>query len=338
MIQKPYLLFTGDALNTRSTKTAFGLRDWVPEAVIGQWRLPEGRVDLGLPMLDPVAAHAAGARSMVIGIAPFGGALPETWLPGLVAALEAGLDLVSGLHTRLSAIPALAEAASRLGRTLHDVRHSDRTFPAGTGEKRSGKRLLAVGTDCALGKKYTALALARGLAARGHAADFRATGQTGIMIAGEGVAIDAVVADFIAGAAETLSPAAAPEHWDVIEGQGALFHPAYAGVTLGLLHGSQPDALVLCHEPRRSHIEDLPWAVIPPLGEAMRRYLDAARVTNPAARFVAISLNTSRLDEAAAHAAAADVTAEHGLPVFDPLRFGLDGALDHIEAVYGAAQ
>ncbi len=337
MIQKPYLLFTGDATKDGTAKTAFGLRDWVPEAVIGQWRLPGGKVDLDLPMLDPAAAYAAGARSLVIGIAPAGGALPASWVPTVVAALEAGLDIVSGLHTRLDHIPALAEAAARLGRTLHNVRQSNRTFPAGTGIKRPGKRLLMVGTDCALGKKYTALALARGLRGRGHDADFRATGQTGIMIAGEGVAIDAVIGDFISGAAESLSPAAAPDHWDVIEGQGALFHPSYAAVTLGLLHGSQPDALVLCHDPLRSHIGEMPWAAIPPLNDAMRRYLDAARDTNPAARFVAISLNTSQLDEPAA-LAAAEAAAAHGLPVFDPLRFGIDAALDHIEAIYGAAR
>jgi uncharacterized NAD-dependent epimerase/dehydratase family protein len=335
MIKTPYLLFTGDATDDGDAKTAFGLRDWVPDAVVGQWRLAGGSVDLGLPMLDPAAAFAAGARSMVVGIAPVGGALPPAWQPTLLAALAAGLDLVSGLHTRLRDLPLLVEAAARLGRELHDVRHAARAFPAGTGARRPGRRLLAVGTDCALGKKYTALALARGLQARGHAADFRATGQTGIMIAGDGVAIDAVVADFIAGAAETLSPAAPPEHWDVIEGQGSLFHPAYAGVTLGLLHGSQPDALVLCHDPLRTHVGDAPWITIPPLDEAMRRYLEAAVLTNPAARFVAISLNTSKLDEAAAHAIAAQTATAHGLPVFDPLRFGIDAVLDHIEAGFG---
>jgi uncharacterized NAD-dependent epimerase/dehydratase family protein len=335
MIERPYLLFTGDATDDSDAKTAFGLRDWIPDAVVGQWRLPGGSVELGLPMLDPVAAHAAGARSLVIGIAPVGGALPPGWQPTLLAALDAGLDLVSGLHTRLTDLPAIADAAARLGRQLHDVRHSNRRFPAGTGAPRPGKRLLAVGTDCALGKKYTALALARGLQGRGHAADFRATGQTGIMIAGDGIAIDAVVADFIAGAAETLSPAAAPDHWDVIEGQGSLFHPAYAGVTLGLLHGAQPDALVLCHDPTRSHIGDAPWIEIPPLAEVMRRYLEAAWLTNADARFVAISLNTSKLDYTAAQAIAAETADAHGLPVFDPLRFGIDAALDRIEGDFG---
>lgn len=337
MIKRPYLLFTGDATDNGDAKTAFGLRDWVRDAVVGQWRLPAGTVDLGLPMLDPVTAHAAGARSMVVGIAPVGGALPPAWQPSLLAALEAGLDLVSGLHTRLGDLPLIAETAARLGRQLHDVRHSTRRFPAGTGARRPGLRLLAVGTDCALGKKYTALALARGMQARGHAADFRATGQTGIMIAGDGVAIDAVVSDFIAGAAETLSPAAAASHWDIIEGQGSLFHPAYAGVTLGLLHGSQPDALVLCHDPARTHIGDAPWIPIPPLAEVMRRYLEAAWLTNPDARFVAISFNTSGLDDAAALAVARVTADAHGLPVFDPLRFGIDAAIDHIESVFGPA-
>jgi uncharacterized NAD-dependent epimerase/dehydratase family protein len=289
-------------------------------------------------MLDPAAAYAAGARSLVIGVASIGGRLPEAWEPALVAALEAGLDLVSGMHSRLTSRPALAQTAAKLGRSLHDVRHPRQEFLVGTGKKRTGRRLLTVGTDCALGKKYTALAIARAMAARGHAVDFRATGQTGIMIAGDGVAVDAVVADFIAGAAETLSPDAAPEHWDIIEGQGALFHPGYAGVTLGLLHGSQPDALILCHDPARTAISDYPWAAIPPLGEAMRLYLEAARITNADARFVAISLNTSALPESEARALAERTQREHGLPVLDPMRFGVDAAVLEIERRFGAAQ
>jgi uncharacterized NAD-dependent epimerase/dehydratase family protein len=183
--------------------------------------------------------------------------------------------------------------------------------------------VLTVGTDCALGKKYTALALTSALHARGIAATFRATGQTGIMIAGAGIAIDAVVADFVAGAAESLSPANDPAHWDVIEGQGALFHPAYAGVTLGLIHGSQPDALVLCHDPSRRSIDEYPDHPIPSLESAMSQYLTAARVTNPNARFVGISLNTSSLDGESRRKLMASLRADFGLPVVDPI---LDGA------------
>ena len=165
---------------------------------------------------------------------------------------------------------------------------------------------------------------------RGIGATFRATGQTGIMIAGAGVAIDAVVADFVAGAAESLSPANDPAHWDVIEGQGALFHPAYAGVTLGLIHGSQPDALVLCHDPSRRCMDGYPDHPIPSLDSAMRQYLTAAAVTNPTARFVGISLNTSGLDGGSRRKLMASLRDDFGLAVVDPI---LDGAGDIAQAL-----
>ena len=328
MVRKPYLVFVGDAARSAVTKTAEGVRDWATEDCVAQWRLSAGATDLGLPEMRPAQAYAAGARSLLIGIAAIGGRIPDDWIAPLLEALEAGLDIVSGQHTRLSGLPEVADAAKRLGRQLHDVRHADGSFSVASGTRRSGKRLLTVGTDCALGKKYTALALAREMQARGLAADFRATGQTGIMIAGAGVAIDAVVADFIAGAAETLSPPAAADHWHVIEGQGAIFHPAYAGVTLGLLHGSQPDALVLCHDPTRSEIGLFPGFPIQPLDITMDTYLRLARVTNPDVRFVGISLNTSSLSATEAAAIAANLEAQHGLPVMDPMRFGVEKVVE----------
>jgi uncharacterized NAD-dependent epimerase/dehydratase family protein len=322
-LTKPYLLFLGAAQSITDCKTAAGLRDWCRADVVGQTALPGCAVDLGLPWYSPAQAFAAGARALVIGVAPVGGAIPKEWWPVLHAALEADLDIVSGMHTRLGAVPGLADAARARGRSLFDVRHGERRFGAASGARRSGRRLLTVGTDCALGKKYTALAIAAALRERGLAATFRATGQTGIMIAGSGVAIDAVVADFIAGAAEWLSPDNEPAHWDVIEGQGALFHPAYAGVTLGLIHGSQPDALVLCHEPARRTIEGYPDFPIPSLESAMSQYLTAARVTNPQARFVGLSLNTSTLEPQARARVKAELGAQFDLPVIDPI---LDGA------------
>ena len=216
---------------------------------------------------------------------------------------------------------------------MHDVRHADRALPIATGRRRTGKRVLMVGTDCSLGKKYTALALARELRARGLDADFRATGQTGIMIAGEGIAIDAVVADFIAGAAELLSPDAAADHWDVIEGQGSLFHPAYAGVTLGLLHGSQPDALILCHDPTRTEINGFPGFPIKPLDEAIAGYLAVARLTNAGARFVGVSLNTARLGPDARARALAAAAAATGLPACDPIAGGPGPLADALVAL-----
>ncbi|MFI4889711.1 MAG: DUF1611 domain-containing protein [Steroidobacterales bacterium] len=321
-LSKPYLLFLGDATSFLDCKTAAGLRDWCRADVVGQHALPGCRVDLGIPWLDPAAAAALGARSLVIGVAPVGGAIPPAWWPTLFAALEAGLDLVSGMHTRLREVPDLAAAAACSGRQLFDVRHADRRFEAGTGKKRSGRRVLSVGMDCAIGKKYTALALTGALQQRGIAATFRATGQTGIMISGRGVAIDAVVADFIAGAAEWLSPDNDPDHWDVVEGQGSLFHPAYAGVTLGLVHGTQPDALVLCHDPQRLTIDDYPHCPLPTLDEAMAQYLTAARVTNRQVRFIGISLDTSRIEEARRTQLRAELEAQFRLPVIDPMRDG----------------
>ncbi|MGA0602636.1 DUF1611 domain-containing protein [Caulobacter sp. KR2-114] len=331
-LPSPFLVFLGEVTTVPLAKTAFGVRDWRGDDVVGQARLPGCGVDLGVDELTPAQAAARGARALLIGVAPIGGGIPPTWIPSLLAALEAGLDLISGLHARLRDIPAVREAAARLGRRLYDVRHADQAFPIATGARRSGRRLLTVGTDCALGKKYAALAIAQALRARGVDADFRATGQTGIMIAGQGVAIDAVVADFVAGAAETLSPDAAPDHWDVIEGQGSLFHPAYAGVSLGLLHGSQPDALVVCHDPTRTTLHAYPGFPVVSLAEAIARNAEAARLTNPAARVVGISLNTASLDEASARAAADEIGAAHGVPCFDPLRFGLDALLDRMLA------
>jgi uncharacterized NAD-dependent epimerase/dehydratase family protein len=322
-IRLPYLLFVGDERNDSNAKTAFGVRQWRPEACVAQWNLPGGTVDIGLPRMTPVEAVARGARSLLIGIAPVGGKISPHWIGPICQAIEAGLDVVSGMHARLGSVDAIRDTAARCGRTLHDVRHSDRRFPVGSGERRSGRRLLTVGTDCALGKKYTALALTRAFAAAGHAATFRATGQTGILISGAGVAIDAVVADFIAGAAEWLSPANAPDHWDIIEGQGSLLHPGYAGVSLGLLHGSQPDAMVLCHDPARVHIEDHPGFPIPPLDEVMDLHLRHARRVNPVSRFVGIALNTSRLPPDAAAALLEDTGHRYGLPAIDPLRSDL---------------
>lgn len=323
-LRKPYLLFLGDVTLKSDAKTGFGLRDWCPGDVIGQCALPAATVSLGLPDMSPAEAAARGAGSLLIGVAAVGGQIPATWLPTLVAAARAGLDIVSGMHTRLESHAELAAAARHSGVRLVNVRHHDAPLPIGNGQRRSGLRVLTVGTDCALGKKYTALALARALQARGAKASFRATGQTGIMIAGDGIAIDAVVADFIAGAAEQLAPANAPDHWDVIEGQGALFHPAYAGVTLGLLHGAQADALVLCHDPARSTIEGFPHIPLPSLGEAIRRYVEAGRLTNPAVRCVGVAINSSSLGDHDWARYRERVAAELRLPVCDPLRGGVD--------------
>jgi uncharacterized NAD-dependent epimerase/dehydratase family protein len=323
-LRKPYLLYLGDAILKSDCKTAFGLYDWCGADVIGQWSLPVATVSVGAPRLSPAQAAALGAGSIVVGVAPTGGVLPDHWQDDLESALNAGLDVVSGLHTRLTAFPRLVRAAEANGVRLVDVRHSSTSYSVASGRKRSGKRVLTVGTDCALGKKYTALGLTHALLAKGIAATFRATGQTGIMIAGSGIAVDALVADFLAGAAEALSPDNAPDHWDVIEGQGSLFHPAYAAVTLGLLHGSQPDAIVLCHAPERLTIEEYPDYPIPSLREAIDVYLQAGRLTNRSIRCVGVSINSSTLDQAAWCVYQARLENELGLPVCDPMRGGID--------------
>ena len=321
-LPQPYLLFLGDVTLPLFAKTAFGLRDWAPELCIGELALPGCTVTTGLPRLTPGEARARGARALIIGVASIGGALAPQWLATLVEALEAGLDLVSGMHGRLADNAQLAEVAQRRERQLIDVRCPPQSTPLGSGRKRLGKRLLTVGSDCAVGKKYTALSLTQEFRRLGVDADFRATGQTGILIAGEGIPIDAVIADFVAGAAEELSPDAPPDHWDIVEGQGSVIHPSYAGVSLGLLHGTQPDVIVLCHEHGREHIAGLVDYRIPSLQEVMDLTLTLARRTNSDVRCGGISVNTSKLDERAARAALATYSDHLRLPAADPLRGG----------------
>ena len=319
----PYLLFLGDVQEPSYAKTAFGLKDWAPDKCVGEIALPAGTVSVGLPRLTPAEARARGARALVIGVANPGGVIGRGWIHILLEALEAGLDLVAGLHARLRDVPELAATAQRLGRQLIDVRDPPPGITVASGAPRSGKRLLTVGTDCALGKKYTALALARAFRDRGLDADFRATGQTGILIAGGGMPMDAVVADFEAGAAEMLSPAAAPHHWDVIEGQGSVLHPAYAAVSLGLLHGSQPDVFVVCHQPGRQRLMGHEAFALPSIEEVIDLTLRLGRRTNPAIRCAGASLNTSAFAPAEAEALMAAEAERLGLPVADPVRGGL---------------
>jgi uncharacterized NAD-dependent epimerase/dehydratase family protein len=335
-IRTPYLIFLGDVTDQLAAKTGQGIVDWRREWCLGQLRLPGCKADLHIPDLTVKEAAARGAQTLVLGVVNSGGFLPDPWTATIAEAIEAGLDVASGLHTRLGSKPGIAAAAKRHGRQLWDVRHSDMHFQTGKGTKRAGMRLLTVGTDCAAGKKYTALALEREMRARGFDAGFRATGQTGIFISGRGVAIDAVVADFISGAAEWISPAAAPRHWDLIEGQGSLFHPAFAGVTLGLLHGSQPDAFVVCHEPTRLTMRGVSHRM-PSIQEVIDLTVHCGSLTNPDIRPVGISINTSALDEAAARECLKRNEDEHMLPASDPLRFGVASIVDRIAADFPAA-
>ncbi|HWW77996.1 MAG TPA: DUF1611 domain-containing protein [Steroidobacteraceae bacterium] len=318
----PYLVFLGDTTEPIFAKTAFGLRDWAPERCIGEWSCGDGTVTTGLPRMSPRRARERGARGLVVGVANFGGVIQESWLPSLFEALEAGLDIVCGMHARLRDVEPLRATAERLGRRLIDVRVPPTNIPVASGRKRTGKRLLTVGTDCALGKKYSALSIARAFTERAVAVDFRATGQTGILICGRGIPMDAVVSDFEAGAAEMLSPDAPPQHWDVIEGQGSLFHPSYAAVSLGLLHGSQPDVLVVCHQAGREQVLGHPDYPVPTIEETIELNLRLGRRTNPAIRCAGVSLNTAKLEAAAARELLASEAQRLGLPVADPIRGG----------------
>lgn len=327
-ITKPYLLFLGDAPDQLSAKVAQGVRDWRPDDCVGQFRMAGCKADVGLSDIAVAEAAEKGARTLVVGVANRGGVIAQNWGQVFIEAMEHGLDLAAGLHTKLADVPELRETAEKLGRRISDVRHPARQFDVASGVKRAGRRILTVGTDCSCGKMYTSLALDKEMRARGMPATFRATGQTGILIAGEGVAVDAVVADFISGAVEALAPDAAPEHWDVIEGQGSLFHASYAGVSLGLLHGAQPDALVLCHEPTRTHMRGLPDYPLPGLEECMEANLAAARLTNKDARFAGVSVNTAALDEKAAEDYLRETERRLGLPVIDAFRHGTGRIVD----------
>jgi len=326
-IPAPYLLYLGRSADHAGIKTSRGLAVFRPEACVGEFRHDDGPLTLGLDRLSMAEGAARGARTLVLGVANAGGTLGAELVDDALAAIAAGMNVAAGLHQRLRDEPRLAAAAAAAGVSLFDVRDPPPDLPVGTGAARRGRRLLTVGTDCSVGKMYSTLALARGLAARGIAADFRATGQTGILIAGAGVPVDAVVADFIAGAIEALAPAR-DDGWDLIEGQGSLFHPSYAGVSLGLLHGAQAAALVLCHDPSRSHMRGLPGRALPGMAETLALNLQLARLTSPDVRAAGICLNTSRMDEAAARAACDRAAAEMGVPATDPMRFGVGPIVD----------
>lgn len=333
-IKSPYLLFIGDVPDALAAKTAQGVVDWRPERCAGQMRMEGCGADLGIPDMSIEEAVKAGAKTFVVGAVNAGGVLKDTWIPEVVKAIEAGMDVASGLHVRLQEVPEVAAAAEKHGAQLHNLRHSDRTYATGKGTPRKGKRLLAVGTDCSVGKKYSALCIERDMKSAGYNAEFCATGQTGLLIAERGVALDAVVADFISGAAEFITPETDENKWQVVEGQGSLFHPSFSGVTLGLLHGSQPDAFVVCHEPTRTTMRGVPTP-LPTIQQVIDATVLMGRLTNPAVRCVGICVNTLALSEDEAKAYLAKTGEEHGLPCVDPLRFGAEAIVAEVESQFG---
>ncbi len=323
-LDAPYLLYLGDAAGDDYAKTGYGIAYWRADRCAAQMRLPDCPVDLGLPEMSVADAVDAGIRTAIVGVAPLGGQIPDLWLPQLIDLAAAGIDIAAGMHTRLNDIPDLVASATQGGAKLIDVRVPPDDLPVGQGRPRTGKRVLMVGTDCAVGKKYSALALHRELERRSIKSTFRATGQTGIMIAGEGIPIDSVVADFISGAAEVLSPDNNDDHWDVIEGQGSLLNPSYSGVSLGLLHGSQPDAIILCHDFERTEILDVHGDYpIPQLDEVIDDVLRLAKITRPRCFCAGVSINTSKLDDFARDAYLGELQNKLGLPCVDPIATGM---------------
>lgn len=334
-IPRPYLIFLGDVHDQLAAKTAAGVVDWRREWCVGQMRLEGCNADVKLPDMSISDAVNAGAKTFVIGAVNPGGVLPAHWVASIVEAINAGMSIASGLHVPLQSVPEIQAAAQAKGVHLFNVRLAERRFATGNGKKRTGKRILTVGTDCSIGKKYTALALEAEMRSRGLNADFRATGQTGILISGRGISIDAVVSDFISGAAEYISPENEPDHWDVVEGQGSLFHPSFAGVSLGLLHGSQPDAFVVCHEPTRTTMRNVPTPI-----STIQQVIDLTtahgKLTNPDIRCVGIAINTAALDDIAARDLIDRTGDEYRLPVSDPVRYGVAPIVDKLIEAFPA--
>ena len=330
-IASPYLLFIGDATDQLSIKMARGAADWRPELCVGEYSVDGCTVSTGIEKMDIAQAAAKGAKSFILGFANSGGVLDKKWLPYILEAMNNGMDIVSGLHDKLSDFPEVVEKAEQTQKKLLDIRHPKAEFVTGTGVKRSGKRLLTVGTDCSVGKMYTSLSLEKSMKRLGFDVDFRATGQCGILIAGQGVAIDCVISDFLSGATESLSPDHNSEHWDIIEGQGSLSHPAFAGVSLGLIHGSQPDALVVCHDINRNHMRGLPNSQFPSIEETISLNLQAAKLTNPSAKVVGITVNTSSVSVEEGLRICTKLSEEFSLPCVDPLRDGTDSIVSTLK-------
>ena len=318
-LHAPYLILIGDVDDPTNAKTGIGIVHWRRDRVAGQLRFEDCPVDMGVPDMTVKQAVGAGVRTLIIGVAPIGGVVPNSWWEVVIEAADAGLDIACGLHIELDDVPGVREAAERSGARLIDVRVPPTGIPVGTGRKRSGKRVLTVGTDCAVGKKYSALSLHKTMQDAGRKATFRASGQTGIMLAGSGIPIDAVVSDFVSGAAELLSPENDEDHWDVIEGQGSLFHPGYAAVSLGLLHGSQPDAIVVCHDATRTELAGWPGFPLPAISDCIERNVLLGQLTNPEIRCVGVCVNTSGIADNKRQSYLATISDETSLPCVDPI-------------------
>ena len=329
-IQQPYVLFLGDAPDPLAAKVAQGIKDWRPGLSIGQITLPGCKADMGLKNLSIKESVSMGAKTLVIGVANRGGIISDKWKDVLKEAIISGLDIASGLHNLLRDESELVNLAKIHNTNLIDVRVPTVEYPIANGIKRSGKRCLAVGTDCSIGKMYTAIALEKEMKNKGLKATFRATGQTGILITGDGVPLDAVIADFMAGSIEHLTPDNDEDHWDIIEGQGSLYHPSYSGVTMALVHGGQPDALILCHEPTRSHMRGLPGYSLPTLKELNDTAIKLAKVVNKNVKVIGVSVNTSNMENEKALEYLKQVEEEMKLPTVDPVLTGTSRLVEEL--------
>ena len=336
MSEKRYLILAeGKSGDPHYGKTMRGVVDYSPSptvAILDSQR--PGETHKGIPVVGTVAeALQYEPTTALVGVATQGGRFPPAWRELLKQSIEAGLDLESGLHEFVSEDPELVALAQQQGVELRDLRKppADLSVPTGENLRLDAKTVLTVGSDCAIGKKTVAIELDREARARGLESRFVPTGQTGVAIAGWGIAIDAVVADFLAGAAERLVVEGARRGGEllIVEGQGSLSHPAYSGVTLGLMHGSAPHAYVLCHVAGATEIEGYPGSPLPSLNELIELHERAALPNRPA-KVAAIALNTRDLREDEARAAAAAVEEETGLTTDDPVRFGAGKVLDAV--------
>jgi len=347
-----YLIYAEGSLGILSSKTATSAIRYFPERVAAvidstqAGRTVEAVLGFGgdIPVVASLEEGLNAGRlrptALLVGVAPRGGQLPPGALETIVRAASRGLDLVSGLHQYLSDIPEVREAAQASGAEIVDLRRPPADLPVSTGQARHVEALtvLMVGTDCNLGKMTAGLEICRGLTEQGERAVFVPTGQTGILIEGWGIAVDAVISDFTAGAAERLvlegAERAGPDGIVVVEGQGSLIHPGYSGVTLGLLHGSLPEAMILCHDVSRTKIRSegvYDWVHMPSLPEMVRIYESVAAWLRPAP-VIAIALKTNDVSESAARDAILKVEAETGLPATDPVRFGPEPIVEAIRS------
>jgi uncharacterized NAD-dependent epimerase/dehydratase family protein len=340
MQQRYLILAEGRSGDPHHGKTARGVVRYAPEKVVAILDSQRaGETYEGFPIVGSVNdALCFGPTTALVGVATQGGRFPPEWRELLKSCLAKGLDIENGLHERVSDDPELVELAARHGAELRDLRKPPPDLNVPTGENLTvpARIVLTVGSDCAIGKMTVALELDLEARRRGVASVFVPTGQTGIAIAGWGIAVDAVIADFIAGAAERLVVEGVERGGELlwVEGQGALSHPQYSGVTLGLYHGSAPHSLVLCHRAGQEFVDEDPRFPIPPLSELVELHERTALIARPAP-VAAIALNTRDLDEDAARAAIEAAEAETGLRADDPVRFGAAGIVDAVVARIG---